>query len=175
MLAYVFVLGVIAARVLFRPLAFAPVAPALLFFGAYLPRKWMWVPLALLAATDVYLSRSSYGYPLTADLLVSWAWYAAVLWAGGALLAGKVRPARVAIATVTASVSFFVVSNLAVWAVWEMYPKTLGGLAACYVAALPFFRNQFASDLIFSAVMFAAPLAMGALRPAGSRDHIRAA
>ncbi len=175
MLAYVFVLAVIVARILFRPLAFAPVAPALLFFGAHLPRKRMWIPLALLAAADVYLTKMEYGYPLTADHLVSWAWYAAILWLGSAWLKGKARPLRVAAAALTSSVSFFVVSNFAVWAVWNMYPKTLEGLAACYVAAIPFFRNQIASDLFFTAVMFAIPMAVEALRPAQAEDHIRAA
>ncbi len=165
MLAYILIVAVILARLVFRPLAFAPVAPALLFFGAYVPRRWMWVPLALLAATDIYLTRSTYAYPFTADVLVTWAWYAAVIWAGGAVLKGKVGALRVGATTVAASVAFFVVSNFAVWAVWNMYPKTLSGLAACDVAALPFFQNQFASDVIFAAVMFAIPLAIPALRP----------
>lgn len=168
MFAYILLLAVVVARIVFRPLAFAPVAPALLFFGAYMPRKCMWVPLALLAATDVYLTRTG-GYPFTADTLVTWAWYAAVLWAGSALLKDRVRPLRVAASTMTASIAFFVVSNFAVWAVWNMYPKTLTGLAACYVAAIPFFRNQFASDLLFAAVMFAVPAALHLLRPAEAR------
>jgi hypothetical protein len=165
MLAYLLILAVIVARIVFRPLAFAPVGPALLFFGAYVPRKWMWAPLVALAATDVYLTRSSYGYPFTADALVSWVWYAAVLWAGSALLKGRIRPLRVGAVTLAASIAFFLASNFAVWAVWNMYPKTLAGLMACYVAALPFFRNQFASDMIFAAVMFALPAAVAALHP----------
>jgi hypothetical protein len=35
-----------------------------------------------------------------------------------------------------------------------MYPKTLGGLTAAYVAGLPFFRNDLAGDLFFTAVFF---------------------
>jgi hypothetical protein len=35
-----------------------------------------------------------------------------------------------------------------------MYPKNFGGLMACYVAALPFFRNAVVSDLFFAAVFF---------------------
>lgn len=174
MLAYVLVVAVIAARILFRPLAFAPVAPALLFFGAYAPRKRMWVPLALFAAADVYLN-SAYGYPLTADILVSWAYYAAVLLAGSALLSGKVRALRVGATAIGASAAFFVVSNFAVWAVWNMYPKTLAGLAACYAAALPFFRNQFASDILFTAVMFAIPMTVASLRPAEAKNNVRVA
>jgi hypothetical protein len=35
-----------------------------------------------------------------------------------------------------------------------MYPKTLSGLAACYVAALPFFRNNIVAELICSSLLF---------------------
>jgi hypothetical protein len=53
-----------------------------------------------------------------------------------------------------ASVSFFLVSNVAVWALWQMYPRTLAGLGACYVAALPFFRNSLTSELCFTLLLF---------------------
>ena len=41
-----------------------------------------------------------------------------------------------------------------VWVVGDFYPKTLAGLSACYAAAIPFFRNTLAGDLVFSVVMF---------------------
>ena len=49
---------------------------------------------------------------------------------------------------------FFLVSNFAVWAEWQMYPRTLAGLGACYVAALPFFRSSLTSELCFSLLCF---------------------
>lgn len=155
MLAYLFLVFAAAVHLRFLPLpySFAPVTAALLYFGARRPRKEMWVPVAALAASGVYLSRNLYGYALSADLLVTWAWYAAMLLLGG-LLAKNASALRVGAASLTASVSFFVVSNFAVWAVWNMYPKTASGLAACYVAGLPFFRNAVASDLIFAAAFF---------------------
>jgi hypothetical protein len=101
----------------------------------------------------LYLSRSVYGYGFSADLLVTWAWYAGMVLLGG-LLAKNSSALRVGAASLAASVSFFVVSNFAVWAVWNMYPKNLGGLMACYVAAVPFFRNAMVSDLFFAAAFF---------------------
>lgn len=134
-------------------MAFTPVAAALLYFGARAPRKQFWVPLALLAGSDVILTKFHYGYPLTADHFVTWAWYVAALFIGGFLRSDS-KALRVGIASLSASVSFFVISNFSVWAVWNMYPKTLGGLVECYVAAVPFFRNTLAGDLFFSAVLF---------------------
>ena len=31
-----------------------------------------------------------------------------------------------------------------------MYPRTVAGLAACYVAAIPFFQNTVAGDLFYA-------------------------
>ena len=155
MLAYLFLVFAVAVHLRFLPMpfSFAPVAAALLYFGARMPRKQMWIPVVALAASGVYLSRSTYGYPVTADLLVTWAWYAAIVLLGG-LLAKNASVLRIGAASLTASVSFFLLSNFAVWAVWNMYPKTTSGLAICYVAGLPFFRNTVVSDLFFSAAFF---------------------
>src|SRR3990172_7431795 len=52
--------------------------------------------------------------------------------------------ARVAGATLAASWLFFLVTTFAVWVFGHgrLYPMTLEGLVACYVAAIPFFRNS---------------------------------
>ncbi len=156
MLAYVFVLIAVAVRFLPHPWAFTPVGAALLYFGARAPRKRMWIPLALLAATDLLLTKRTYASPVTLDTLVTWAWYAGIILLGG-LLKDNARPLRLAGASVATSVSFFVVSNFAVWAVWDMYPKTLSGLISCYAAGVPFFRYQPIADLLFVTAFFGLP------------------
>ena len=156
MLAYLFIAIAVAVHLRFiaLPFSFTPVAAALLYFGARMPRLQMWIPIALLVASDVYLTRVTYGYPLTADHLVTWAWYAAMLLLGSVLIKGF-SAIRIGVASLTASVSFFLISNFAVWMVWrDMYPKTFDGLMACYVAGLPFFRSGVASDLLFTGVFF---------------------
>src|SRR5947209_13772923 len=142
MLAYLFVLFAIAVRFLpfaghmnFLPHAwhFTPLGASLLFFGARGSRRQMWVPLVLLAATDIVLTKFAYAYPLSWDHLVTWAWYAAMLWLGTNLRQHS-GPLRLIGAALTCSVSFFLISNLAVWAAWQMYPHTLAGLMTSYVA-----------------------------------------
>ena len=53
-----------------------------------------------------------------------------------------------------------------------MYPLTLSGLAACYVAAVPFFQNTLAGDLFYSGLLFGGfallERAVPALRPRGA-------
>lgn len=162
MLAYVFVLFAVAVRFMPHPLAFTPVMAALLYFGARGSRRQLWVPLALLAASDVVLTKFVYAYPFSWDHFVTWAWYAAILWLG-ASLRENASVLRVGISALAGSVSFFVVSNFAVWASWSMYPKTLLGLMTCYTAALPFFRRGLEGDLLFTAAMFGLPVAASAI------------
>ncbi|HLK32449.1 MAG TPA: DUF6580 family putative transport protein [Terriglobales bacterium] len=153
MLAILFVVFAVGFRFLPHPLAFTPVAAALLYFGARMPRKYAWIAVGLLAASDVVLTKVVYGYALPADTFITWAWYIAIVLFGG-VLAVNAKPWRVLGAALGASVSFFFISNFGVWAAWPTYPKTLSGLTASYVAGLPFFRNDLAGDLFFTAVFF---------------------
>ena len=176
MLAYVFVLLAIAVRFMPHPLAFTPVMAALLYFGARGSRRQLWVPLALLACSDVVLTKIVYAYPFSWDHFVTWAWYAAILWLGTGLRENT-SPLRVGASAVAGSVSFFVVSNFAVWASWNMYPKTVSGLMTCYSAGLPFFRRGLEGDMLFTAAMFGLPVAASAIVRwmGGARDTPTAA
>src|SRR6202166_2357096 len=186
MLPYLFVLLAIGVRllpfagprnILPRAWHFTPLAASLLFFGARGSRRQMWIPLALFAAADVILTKFIYSYTLSWDLLVTWAWYAAILWLG-TNLREKSGPVRVVGAALASSVSFFLISNFAVWAAWQMYPKTFSGLMMSYAAGLPFFRGTLESDLFFSVAMFGTPVFLHALSGwmhKTTGDHIAAA
>ena len=160
MLPYLFVLIAALWRVIMAPfpslLGFTPVAASLLFFGARMERKRMWIPLVMLIGSDLYLTYQFYGYKLTADEFATWAWYAAALGLG-TFLKENSRPIRLVGTSLAASVSFFLVSNFAVWLVWNTYPKTLAGLVQCYTVGLPFFRHSVAGDLVFTAAFFGLP------------------
>jgi hypothetical protein len=131
----------------------------LLFFGAHRSRTQLWFPFALLAASDVVLTKFIYAYPFTWDHLVSWAWYAAVL-ALGTRLRTHLKPVWLLASALASSVLFYVASNFAVWAVWNMYAKTFAGLIACYTLALPFFERAVAGDLFYTALFFALPVVL---------------
>lgn len=180
MLAVLFVVLAVAIRFLpfvlgYTPVwNFTPVGAALLFFGARQPRKHMWFPVALLALSDILLNRFVYNFPITWETFVSTGWYAVAILIGS-LLKDKVSPLRVVGASLAGSVSFFIVSNFAVWAAYNMYPHTLSGLAACYVAAIPFFRGTVAADLLYALAIFAAPVAIEAVQKHFASTHNEAA
>ena len=171
MLAYLFIVFAIVARMPFmpHPWNFTPVAAALLYFGARGSRRQLWVPFALLAASDVILTKFVYSYPFSWDHFVTWAWYAAILWLGSQLRENS-NWLRIGGAALASSISFFMVSNFAVWACWSMYPKTISGLMTCYAAAIPFFRHAVAGDLLFAAVMFGLP-ALAAMLARSGKTH----
>src|ERR1700741_1918602 len=156
MLAYLFVILALAVRFMPPPLAFTPVGASLLFFGARGPRRQLWVPFVLLAASDVILTKLVYNYPFTWDHYITWAWYAGILWLGTNLrenagLRDRKDWVRVGGAELASPVSFFFVRNFGGWAVRnDMYPKALAGLITCYTAAFPFFRHTLEGDVIFT-------------------------
>lgn len=159
MLAYLFIVLAVAVRLLPHPWHLTPIGAALLFFGAKRPvREWV-APLVLLAATDVYLTTVHYHMRVSADHLVTWIWYVVAMGIGY-MLVRKVDALRVVGASLTSAISFFVVSNFATWYFQDLYPKTFAGLVQCYTMAIPFFRGTFASDLIYTPVLFSVPYAL---------------
>jgi hypothetical protein len=148
----------------------------LLFFGSRASLRRMWIPIAIFAASDVVLTAFVYRYSFSWDHFVTWVWYAGMVLLGSTLKknAGWVRILTTVLA---GSVSFFLLSNFAVWAAWDMYPHNLAGLLTCYDAGLPFFRRGVEGDLLFTSIMFAAPVLINAVAAKLQRsgDHTAAA
>jgi hypothetical protein len=164
----VFVLIVLAAasRLLPHPPNFAPVAAIGLYAGAFVGRRVGWiVPFVALLASDAVI-----GFYHPVGMLWNYLAFGACLLLGSGWLARSRSFGRVAGAVLTSSVAFFVLSNFGMWAS-GYYPRTGSGLVECYVAALPFFRNTLASDVLYSAALFGghALLARWFVRPA--RPH----
>ena len=157
MLAYLFVVLAIAVRFMPHPWMFTPLTASLLYFGARGPRRFLWAPIVMLAASDVVLTKFFWHYAFTWDQLVIWAWYAAVLMLGTKLRENK-NPVWIMTSALGSSVAFYLLSNFAVWAAYNMYPKTLTGLMTCYTLAIPFFKPSLVGDLVF-----AVPVLFGAL------------
>jgi hypothetical protein len=62
---------------------------------------------------------------------------------------------RIAAATLAGAIQFFLVTNFALWASSiSSFPKTAGGLTACYVAGIPLFWNTLAGDAFYATLLF---------------------
>ena len=77
---------------------------------------------------------------------------------GGALL-HQTSLNRLFAALVSSSLLFWVWTNFGTWLATMMYPKTLTGLVACFVAGIPFLSNALLGQLAWGVVLFI-PLAL---------------
>lgn len=153
------ILAAAMTRLLPHPPNFSPVEAIALFGGAYFAsRAWaLAVPLLAMLLSDVMLGAmlgGTYGsYVASASF---WLVYACIALSTllGFGLRGKVSAARVLGYSLAGSVLFFVVTNFGVWASGTMYPKTGAGLAAAYVAGIPFFQWTVLGTLSYAALLF---------------------
>lgn len=135
-------------RLLPHPPNFAPIAAMALFGGAYFNKKSFAfsVPLIAMFLTDAIIGFHS-------GMWIVYLSFALIV-VIGMLMLKKVSIKNVVLASVTASLSFFIITNFGVWAFGTMYPKNIAGLVECYIAAIPFIQNTLLGDLFFSGVMF---------------------
>jgi hypothetical protein len=137
-----------ALRLVPHPPNFTPIGAMALFSGAYLGKRGLAfvAPLGPLLLSDAIIGFHT-GMPFVYAsvmlvVLIGWA------------VRSRITPMRIAPAAVASSVLFFAITNLGVWLKGIYYPQTLSGLAACYVAAIPFFQNTLAGDLFYAALLF---------------------
>jgi hypothetical protein len=93
---------------------------------------------------------------------------------GQILLHSRTTFVRAGAATLLGPTSFFLISNYAVWASSAMFPRTAGGLATCYAAGLPFYRNDLVSTAIVVAVAFGVPVMVRRLSGAQEQTALAA-
>src|ERR1700688_3349344 len=142
------VLAAALSRLIPHPPNMTSLTAVALVAGAYFSdrRLAVLVPLAALFLSDLVLG--FYGH-----MEVVYSSFALIVCIG--LWLGKDRSVlRIAVAALTSSVLFFLLTNFGVWAFGSLYPRTLDGLVTCYVAAIPFFRNTFQGDMLYTFILF---------------------
>ena len=138
-----------ALRLVPHPPNFSPIGAMALFSGAYLGRRGavaLAAPLGALLLSDLvlgfYRGMPTVYFSVALIVLI------------GALALKRVSPLRIGGAALVSSILFFVLTNFGMWLSSGFYPRTLAGLEACYVAAIPFFQTTVAGDLFYSALLF---------------------
>lgn len=128
--------------------------------GAVVRPAWLGllIPLGCRVLTDCVIeSRTGYGF--YGSWMFDYAAYVTIFTIGRWL-----RPSNTLSAFgagLMAAAAFFVISNFGVWCMPQdggqfLYPRTLAGLATCFVKAIPFARGTFAGDVGFSVVFLGA-------------------
>ncbi|HEY3027144.1 MAG TPA: DUF6580 family putative transport protein [Pyrinomonadaceae bacterium] len=142
------ILAAAASRLIPHPPNVASITAVALFGGAYISDKRLafLVPMAALFISDLVLGL--YGH-----MEVVYGSFALVVCIG-LLLRRRRTPLAIGGAALASSVLFFVITNFGVWAFGSLYPKTMAGLLACYVAAIPFFQNSLFGDAVYTVALF---------------------
>ena len=145
MLAVGILLFGIGSRLIVHAPNFTPVIALALFGGVYLTRRQaLWVPMALMALTDLFLGFHA---------VIPFTWGSMLLISGiGFWVRGRKNAATILGASLFSAILFFAMTNFGAWL--TMYPHTAQGLSQCYIAAILFFRNTLASTLVYSVVLF---------------------
>jgi len=148
-LVIVFIAITIISRLTPHPWNFTPVGALFLFSGFTLPKKWMWLPLAALVATDLIIGTYQWQVMMTV-----YGSYALMMSAAHAIRPYKA--ATVLASSIAGAVLFFLATNTAHWMWFGGYEYSFMGLMAAYAAGIPFFRNSLLGYIAYSGVFFAA-------------------
>lgn len=143
------VIAAAVSRIIPHPMNFTPIGALALFGGSYFSSRRAAVVVSMLSlvAGDIFIGFHALMPYVYASFLVS---VAIGFW-----LRSRKSASRIGLATLAGAIQFFLVTNFAVWA-WSIgnYPKTLAGLAACYLAGLPVLANTLAGDVFYAALLF---------------------
>ena len=136
------------ARLLPHPWNFTPLIAIGLFAGhrARHAGTGVLATLSALALSDAVLGFDSGFWYVYAALLIP---VALGRWTRNVNSVGAITAAALG-----SSMSFFLITNFMVWAVGRLYPHTLAGLAASYVAGIPFYQNQLMGDAFYTLALF---------------------
>ena len=141
----------VVARLLPHPPNFAPAAAVAMFGCVFFARPWQTIAVVALgmAIGDWFIGFYDTGVMLTV--------YASMLMPLAARRflrkPGIVRVGAVGLAT---GVGFYLTTNAAVWLFTNAYPPGLDGLAASYIAGLPFLKWTLLGNVFYSAILFGA-------------------
>jgi hypothetical protein len=151
------------SRLIPHPPNFAPISGIALFGAAYYSRQYLAfiIPIIAMWVSDLALNNVIYRQYFDGFVwfyngsIFTYCAFALIVTLGMFTLK-KVRIPNLLASILSASVIFFTISNFGVWLSGTIYPKDFNGLMTCYTAAIPFFKNTIAGDIIYSTVMFGA-------------------
>ena len=160
-LIVLFIAIIFFGRVLPHPYNFTPLIAVTLLSSYALSNKLLVITIPILGfwLSDLFMNNFIYaGYYEDFTIFNSgmiWTYGAIVLVAllGNSFLE-KISSGKVALASLSGSTLFYLISNFGVWAFSPMYAKTLVGLIQCYSLALPFYGTSLIGDLVYFGILF---------------------
>ncbi len=133
------------SRVVPHPFNFTPIGAIALFGAAQFKRKSFafMIPAAAMLLSDALIGNPSLPTYLSFALISVF----------GLVYLKKVTASRLFVASLVASIAFFLITNFFVWFGGTMYPQTWQGLVGCYTAGLAFYQQTLFGNLFLNTVM----------------------
>jgi hypothetical protein len=148
-ITFLFISFILAlGRIIPHPPNFTPILATAIYAPYLIKDKWVAMSLPLLAM-------------FIADLWIGFHPY--MLWVYGAIGLSTLisnlsmrfdkEYMQLGIMAILSSILFFIITNFAVWTMWDYYPKTIEGLIMCYTMAIPFFHNTLLSTIVYTSLI----------------------
>ncbi len=141
--SFIFIL--VISRIIPHPPNFTPIIAAAIFGPVFFKDRILGLAIPIIG---MFIS----------DLIIGFHAYQIVIYLTlisiSLLIPKIIRLVPLSFYALLSSLWFFFTTNLAVWLVWEYYPKTFDGLISCFVLAIPFFKNTLISTIIFTITFY---------------------
>ena len=148
-ITFLFILVILdLGRIIPHPPNFTPILATAIYTPYMINDKWIAVliPLSAMFIADIIIGFHPYmlwvyGAIGLSTLISSWS------------MRFNKKYIQLGVMAILSSILFFIITNFAVWAIWDYYPKTIDGLLLCYIKAIPFFQNTLLGTIIYTAII----------------------
>ena len=148
-ITFLFISGILAlGRIIPHPPNFTPILATAIYTPYMINDKWIAVliPLSAMFIADIIIGFHPYmlwvyGAIGLSTLISSWS------------MRFNKKYIQLGVMAILSSILFFIITNFAVWAIWDYYPKTIDGLIICYIKAIPFFQNTLLGTIVYTAII----------------------
>ena len=148
-ITFLFISVILAlGRIIPHPPNFTPILATAIYTPYMINDKWIAVliPLSAMFIADIIIGFHPYmlwvyGAIGLSTLISSWS------------MRFNKKYIQLGVMAILSSILFFIITNFAVWAIWDYYPKTIDGLIICCIKAIPFFQNTLLGTIIYTAII----------------------
>ena len=135
-----------------------------LFGGAYIAMKYVaiFIPIIAMYLSDLVLNNTilriyfpdQEGFVFFSEYMIANTIAIVAIVLFGRFFLKKVNLVNGVLGILGASLIFWIITNFGAWLTSGLYPKTVSGFIANYVAAVPFLKNSLLGNFVFGAVLF---------------------
>ena len=150
------ILAAAAMRLIPHPPNVTPIAAMALFGAAHFAsrKSGFLVLLMAMGLSDIVLGLVIYGYGWVHGTMPFVYFSFALTFCFGLVIRNRLSPLSIGAAVLGSSLLFFLATNFGVWLTGGLYPISMDGLIACYVAAIPYYKNTLAGDALYTLLLF---------------------